>query len=127
MKDEKLWFDKILSFSILCICFGAIIVCCFQMFYGIKTAKESARKAEIYQNQIIAGLQDSNYRNIKSLDDQHIGDGFSYSLILGDEKELGQRNVTVVIKSDNVNNVKVEWKKTVLLKSKTTKDTKEEC
>ena len=115
MKDEKLWFDKILSFSILCICFGAIIVCCFQMFYRIKTAKESARRAEIYQNQIIAGLQDSNY----------IGDGFSYSLILGDEKELGQRNVTVVVKSDNVNNAKVEWKKTVLLKSKTTKDTKD--
>ena len=33
MKDEKLWFDKILSFLILCICLGAIIVCCFQIFH----------------------------------------------------------------------------------------------
>lgn len=128
MENEKPWFDKMFSYSFLCICLGAVIVCCLQVLHGVGIAKESGRKAEIYQNQIEANLQDSSYQDIKSVGKQTLGDGFSYRLILGKEKVLDvktcdkQREATIIVSSENVNNAKVEWQKTILLTNTKTKN-----
>ena len=128
MENENSWFDKMFSYSFLCICLGAVVVCCLQVLHGIGIAKESGRKAEIYQQQIEAGLQDSAYQDIKPVGKQAIGDGFSYQLTLGKEKILNaktcdkQREATIVISSEDVNNAKVEWRKTILLTNAKTKN-----
>lgn len=121
MENKNSWFDKMLSYAFLCICLSAVIVCCLQVLHGVVIAKEIGRKAEIYQQQIEAGLQDSAYQDIKPVEKQAIGDGFSYQLTLGQEKTLNaktcdkQREATIIISSEDVNNAKVEWRKTILL------------